>query len=452
MRSPKLHLSFGSLRNGMSRIVRGFEDPRDQAKVDHSLHDVVMSGTAMMHFQEPSLLQFQKHLEDEFHMSNLTTLFDVKSIPKSSQMKDILDVLPSSRFRPVFYDFFTRLQRGKQLKKFELFPGLYIVSVDGSEYFSSTQIQCPHCLKKVHNRGKENESVTYSHQILQAALMHPDQKQVIPLMPEEIRNEDGNEKQDCEINAGKRLIERIRKDHPHLGIILNGDGLYPKSTMVKAAKKANMHFIFVCKPDGNKTVMEWVGEQKKLGEFQTQSFVDTSGRTHTFGWINEVPLTSAIDSSDVNYFEYQLAVPQKDGTLKVTYKGSWVTDFEITQANVETLVKGARCRWKIENECFNTLKNQGYNIDHSYGHGDQNLSFNFFILNLIAFFMHQIFEMTDDLYQACRVKRGSKKNLWDTIRGFIQLLIFETWEDLLTAILTPPQLGRWKPDIGLQPV
>ena len=196
----------------MSRIVRQIIDPRDQGKIDHTLHDVVMSGTAMMHFQDSSLLQFQKELEDKRHYSNLTTLFEVKSVPKSSQMKDILDVLPSENFRPVFYDFFERLQRGKQLKNFELFPGQYIVSVDGSEYFSSTQINCPHCLKKVHNRGKKNESTTYSHQILQAVLMHPSQKQVIPLMPEEIRNEDGSDKQDCEINAAKRLIQKIRND------------------------------------------------------------------------------------------------------------------------------------------------------------------------------------------------------------------------------------------------
>jgi hypothetical protein len=426
-------------------------DPRDQGKLDHTLQDVVMSATAMMHFQDRSLLQFQKHLEDTYHYSNLTTLFEVQSIPKSSQMKDTLDRLPSENFSPIFYDFFERLQRGKQLKNFELFPGSYIVSVDGSEYFSSTQIHCPHCLKKVHNRGKKNETTTYSHQILQAALMHPDQKQVIPLMPEEIRNEDGTEKQDCEINAAKRLIQKIRKDHPHLGIILNGDGLYPKEPLIAAVEKANMHYIFVCKPDGNKAVTEWVSEQKKIGEFKSSSYTDGKGRVHAYGWLNSVPLTGAIDSRDVNYFEYQLMVPQKDGSLKVTYQGTWITDFEIAKENIETLVKGARCRWKIENECFNTLKNQGYHIDHSYGHGEQNLSFNFFILNLIAFFFHQIFELTDELYQACRVKRGSKQNLWDTIRGFIQLLIFPTWEDLLSAVLKPPQLGSWDSKAGFQP-
>ena len=443
MRPPKLHLSFGSLRNGMSDYIRRLVDKRDPAKVDHTLHDVVMSGMAMMHFQDRSLLQFQEHLLERSHCTNLQTLFDVKTIPKSSQMKAVLDDLPSESFRPIFYDMFARLQRGKQLQNFELFPSMYVVSVDGSEYFSSSQVHCPHCLTKVHNRGKENESVSYSHQILQAALMHPDQKQVIPMMPEEIRNEDGTEKQDCEINAAKRLIKRIREDHPHLGIILNGDGLYPKQPLVEAVQDAKMHYFFVCKPDGNKILMEWVQEQRNLGEIQRYKRVDAEGRTHAYEWINKVPLNGNVKTIEVNYFEYQLIVPQKNGGEKITYKSSWITDFEITTETVETLVKGARCRWKIENECFNTLKNQGYHIDHSYGHGERNLSFNFFILNLIAFFFHQIYELTDELYQACRKKKGSKKNLWEMIRNHIQIIIFDSWESLLQAVLHPPQFGRY---------
>ena len=58
--------------------------------------------------------------------------------------------------------------------------------------------------------------------------MHPDKRQVIPLMPEEIRNTDGNIKQDCEINAAKRLIPEIKKDHPQLGLIIVGDDLFSR--------------------------------------------------------------------------------------------------------------------------------------------------------------------------------------------------------------------------------
>jgi hypothetical protein len=94
---------------------------------------------------------------------------------------------------------------------------------------------------------------------------------------------------------------------------------------------------------------------------------------------------------------------------KVTYQNSWVTDITISEHNVVDLVKGGRARWKIENETFNTLKSQGYHIEHNYGHGRQNLSLNFFLLNLLAFFMHEIFQLTDRLYQACRRKASARK-------------------------------------------
>jgi hypothetical protein len=404
------------------------------------VHDVVMSGEAAMYFQDRSLLQFQKHLEEASHRSNLQTLFGIKQIPKETQMRDVLDQVVSENFRPIFYDYFYRLQRGKHLKGYELFPDLYLCSIDGSQYFGSNQIECEKCLVRKHREGE----VGYSHQILQGAFMHPDQKQVIPVMPEEICNEDGAEKQDCEINASKRLIEKIRADHPQLGIILNGDGLYPKQSLIEAALSARMHYIFVCKPDDHKTLMEWISELRSLREMKTHRWVDDKGRTHFYEWTNGVPLNGKEKTVEVNYFQYQLIVPQHNSREKVTYKNSWVTNFEISLENIQTLVRGGRCRWKIENECFNTLKNQGYHIEHNYGHGKKNLSFNFFILNMLAFFIHQILELTDLLYQKCRVKAGSKKNLWEALRHFIRVFIFKTWEDLLEFELHPPSL-HWKP-------
>ena len=98
-------------------------------------------------------------------------------------------------------------------------------------------------------------------------------------------------------------------------------------------------------------------------------------------------------------------------------------------------------------ECFNTLKNQGYNISHNYGHGTQNLSFNFLLLTLLAFFCHQIAELTDGLYQQCRKKLGSKIELWGNVRAFIRIIIFESWELLFKFVLNPKsfQLTPMKP-------
>jgi hypothetical protein len=119
----------------------------------------------------------------------------------------------------------------------------------------------------------------------------------------------------------------------------------------------------------------------------------------------------------------------------VTYKSAWVTDLQVNEQTIETMVKDARARWKIENEVFNTLKNQGYSIEHNFGHGQKNLSFNFFLFNLLAFFIHQILELTDGLYQSCRKHYATKKYLWETLRALFGLFIFESWEHLLKLAL-----------------
>jgi len=387
-----------------------------------------MSGFAMMYFQDPSILQFQKSLEDGIHNNNLKTLFQVRSIPKDSQMKEVLDEVESAGLEPVFDDFFLALQRGKHLEQYRFSGDHYLVAFDGSGYFSSEKICCSGCLRKESKSGK----IRYEHQIVQAALMHPDMRQVIPFAPEAVRNTDGNKKQDCEIEAGKRVIKKIRKAHPKLKIILVADSLHSKQPLIEEAKAAGMKYILVSKPEDHKILMEWVNEQRQLKEASKMQVRDMKGRLHVYEWINEVPLNGNTDTVMTNYFEYWLIDKNK-----ATYHNSWITDIRIDEENVRDLVRGGRCRWKIENETFNTLKNQGYHIEHNYGHGEKNLSMNFFLLNLLAFFMHQIFELTDNLYQACRKKCGSKRNLWDYLRVCIRMLIFPDWENLLMRILKP---------------
>ncbi len=439
--NPKKHLSFGSLRNSLSSLFCNFTDIRDPAKIDYSIHDAMMSGFACMYFQDPSLLQFQERLKEAENRNNLETLFAVNNIPGQTQLRDIVDEVKSEQLRPIFKESFSRLQRGRHLLPYQLFPGLYLCSIDGTQYFHSQSIHCDSCLTTEHKNG----DISYSHKVLQAAIMHPDKRQVIPLMPEEIRNTDGNIKQDCEINAAKRLIPNIKKDHPQLGLIIVGDDLFSRQPFITDVLTTGYHYIFTVKPNSRKYLMEWVDAYDKE-DINELCIIDKKGRTHKYEWVNHVPLFGSSDSIECSFFRYQIISKDKHGNDKITYKSSWVTDLEINEENVEILVQGARCRWKIENECFNTLKNQGYYIEHNYGHGEKNLCFNFFILTLLAFFFHQIFELTDHLYQACRNKFGSKQNMWNSLRSYIMILVYDTWEILLDFALTP---GKYK--VSCQP-
>jgi len=442
----KKHLSFLSLRKMLSRCFTKISDHRQASKVNYSIHDTLMSAFACVHFQDPSLLQFQKRLEKKHHKNNLQTLFDIKDIPESTQLRTITDNVDSASLRPFFDEYFYRLQRGKHLLQYQLFPGLYLIAMDATDYFSSYSLSCKQCLRtKPTKKGREDtdeenynseeKGIRYAHKALQAALMHPDMKQVISLMPEEIRNTDGTTKQDCEMNAAKRLIPQIRKAHPQLGIIMTGDDLFSRQPIIEDTKAARMHYIYVAKPTSHHYLTEWLEAYPTLNE---KEMIDSKKEArHVYEWMNDVPLHGGADAIRVNYFRYHLFTKNKKGEEIIGYQNSWVTDIEITEENIQALVKGGRCKWKIENECFNTLKNQGYCIDHSYGHGDKNLCFNFYLLTLIAFAFHQVLELTDKLYQTCRKSFGSKKNLWEHIRAYLKLFVFETWEALLIFTLNP---------------
>ncbi len=424
----KKHLGFLALRRRLSERFHQVEDNRQKGKVKHTLHDCFMSGFAMMYFQDPSLLQFQKRLEDAAHQNNLRNLFCVQSIPRDTQMREVIDEIDSQGLEPLFEDFFRALQRGKHLESYRFLGDYYLISMDGSGYFSSDKISCPGCLWKESKRGE----VRYEHQIVQAALMRPGRREVMPLAPEAILNGDGKEKQDCEIEAGKRLIKKIRRAHPKLKAIIVADSLHSKQPFIEDLNRERMSYILVAKPEDHKILMEWVGEQRQLGEVSRIEVKDTKGRVHIYEWINEVPLNGNKETIWVNYVEYWLMDKGKAG-----YHNSWVTDIRISEQNVGELVRGGRCRWKIENEVFNTLKNQGYDIEHNYGHGERHLSMNFFLLNLLAFFAHQILELTDTLYQQCRMKFSSKRGMWNCLREVIRVLLFPDWETLLKRVLRP---------------
>jgi len=388
-----------------------------------------MSALAMFCFQDPSLLQFEERTKAPTLGANLKNLWGIESVPSDSQMRTVMDEVDPGEFETLFTTFFRLLQRGKHLEQYRVLGKYYLCVIDGSEYFSSDHICCPSCLRrKVKKKG--GETLQFSHQIVQAALVHPKLSQVIPLPPEAVRNTDGREKQDCETNGAKRLLGKLKKIHPKLPLIIIADSLYSKQPMIETLMSHNMRYVLVAKPDDHTMLMEWFEGLHALNDVTHMESTDHKGRTHVYEWVNEVPLNGNKDAPSVNYVEYWM----KDGQRTV-YHNSWVTDMPLDDECIEEMVRIARSRWAIENEVFNTVKNHGYHIEHNYGHGVKSLSFNFFLLNMLAFFLHQIFELTDRTYQWLRKRMGSKKNLWDHLRVACYMIVFPDWEDLLKRLV-----------------
>jgi hypothetical protein len=427
----KKHLSLSALRKSVGEVFDQIEDHRQLGKVDFSLHDCLMSALAMMFFQDPSVLSFQRRMQDRMQSNNLKTMFAVEAIPSDTVLRKTVDPIDTVNVNPCFAILFKHLQRGKQLLPYKLENGHYLIALDGSQYFSSEKINCPSCLTYKGSKSK----LRYSHQVLQAVMLHPTMRQVIPLAPEMIIKSDGDTKNDCERSAGKRLVGKIRAEHPKLKIMVTCDGLYSNQPFIDVLKAHGMSFVLVAKSTDHKVLFQWVEELDGLDGVEHIELVDQKGRHHHYRWVNQVPLNGTRDAGQVNFFEYWLKVDQK-----VTYHNSWVTDQTVSDKNIVELVKAGRARWKIENETFNTLKNQGYHLEHNFGHGEQHLSNNFFVLNLLAFFIHQILELCDRGYQYCRSKFSSRKEYWNNLRIAIRLMLFADFDHLLRNVADPPEV------------
>jgi hypothetical protein len=323
-------------------------------------------------------------------------------------MRAILDPVSPKVLRPVFKSVFRQLQRGKALEPMTFLDGHYLLALDGTEYFSSKTIHCASCLHRVHRNG----SITYTHQMLGAAIIHPDQRAVIPLMPEPIVNRDGTDKNDCERNAAKRFVAKLRQDHPHLKFIVTEDSLSSNAPHIETLHAHRLHYILGVKAGDHPYLFQQVQAAEHAGRVTSYERHDRAvGVVHRFRFVNDLPLNAAHTNVRVHFIEYW-----EVGDAQVQHF-SWVTDIRVSKRNVYHLMRGGRARWKIENETFNTLKNQGYNFEHNYGHGEQHLSVVFAILMMLAFLVDQVQQLCCALFQAVWVKLGSKRLLWERMRA-----------------------------------
>ena len=410
--------------DGLYRLVRkGFakiEDHRPM-NVEIALVDALMSGFALFSLKDPSLLTFDQRRAKP---DNLRKVFGIQKIASDTQMRTVLDGVKPNDVCPLFKSLFRPLQRGKVLDKMRFMGRYYLVSIDGTGYFKSKKVHCQACLQR---KNKRTGQITYLHQMLGAAIVHPNQKAVIPLAPEGIMKQDGEKKNDCERNAANRLLAQLRQDHLHLPIIITEDALSANAPHIKELKRHNLGFILGVKPGDHAYLFDYLHQghaQGKTTEFEMQ----TKGVSHRFRFLNDVPLNESNTDVRVNFLEYWEIKGDK------TRHFTWITDFTISKGNAYTLMRGGRARWKIENETFNSLKNQGYHFEHNFGHGHQHLSVIFALLMMLAFAVDQAQQLAGQLFQAAWCKVGSKRGLWERMRALFYELPFDSMTVILRAI------------------
>lgn len=255
-----------------------------------------MSGMGLFTFTFPSLLQFDTAKnEDEHIKSSLRNLFKIKNVPCDTQMRDRLDLIHPDVTRPAFTQLFSRLQRGKILEEFRFMGGYYLISLDGSGYFSSSTIHCSNCCTREYKNGQ----VTYQYQMLAAALVHPDSRVVFPFAPEPIIKSDGQEKNDCERNAAKRWVEKFKREHFLLRAIILADGLSSNEPFISNLRQQGLSFILVAQETDHKYLFEWLNAADEEGAPMWEETLK-DGTRQTYQYMKDVPLNSTKDRCLVN--------------------------------------------------------------------------------------------------------------------------------------------------------
>ena len=421
----------------LKRVRSAFGKIVDTCKgADYALSDVLMSGLAIFGLKYASLLQFDEKRTEPRIRANLARLYGVKQAPCDTQLRKRLDEVKPEEIRPAFIGLHHQLQRQKVLQEYTYLDGL-LLSIDGTGQFSSTKIHCPECCERTRRDGHSE----YYHQLLGAAIVHPDKPQVLPLFPETMTRQDGGRKNDCELNAAKRLLPALREAFPQRRFIVLEDDLYANGPHIKQLKMLGFSFIIVAKPESHEFLFRAVNKRMMVGETEEFEQPDRHGVVRGYRFVNDVPLNGSHENIRVNFLDHW----EIDKQGKV-HNFTFITDIELTRENVNSVAKAGRARWKVENETFNTLKNLGYHFEHNYGHGKKHLASVFANLMMLMFLIDQIQELCCSLFKAARQRFRSRTSLWEKIRGLFFEFYIEKWEDLFLSIIYGHTARSLRPD------
>ena len=414
-------LSIPGLIAHIHKLFSKIPDPRPHTQSQIPIVDHLMAGLAVFGLKCPSLLDYDRKRATEATAENLRELYMVKNPPSDTFMRERLGEVNPDYLRPVFKKMFSLFQRGKGLEEFEYIDGHVLLSGDGTGHFSSNRVSCSCCCKKEHSNG----TITYYHQMFGVCVVHPDKRNVIPLCPEPILNQDGNKKNDCERNACNRFLEHFRREHPHLKAILIEDGLSSTAPNIRMIEDFDLKYILVAKPGDHKFLFEQLEASNNAIDYEERT---SDGCYHQFRFLNDVSLNKSNQDVKVNIIEYR----QTDAKGKET-SFSWVTNITVSITNIMNIMRGGRARWKVENETFNTLKNLGYNFKHNYGHGKY-LSTVFCLLMMLSFLIDQIQEVCCPLFRKCRAALHTYRELWENMRVLFRRVILGSWEKFYSIL------------------
>ena len=410
----------------MRELCAAAPDRRTGRNARLPMADLGMAAFAVMFLQCPSFLSAQKHLESRRGRSNARTLFGIERIACDNHIRDMLDGTPPEHFDRMFHHVVNDLDGNGGLDFLRRLDGRLLIALDGTEYFTSYNLGCRNCSTRLRSNGK----VENFHAMLGASIVAPGSNHLLPLPPEFIRPQDGDQKQDCEIKAAKRWLKRVGPAVEEFRPVYLGDDLYCCQPACEAVLEAGGSFLFTCKPKSHATLYEYI-QGVEVDSLRT---VEGKGRKKVhclYRWMSGVPIRDGEDALKVNWFEITVASPS--GGRR--YHNAFATDLEVGRETVGELARCARARWKVENNAFGILKDS-FNLEHNFGHGSDTLAGLLAMFNIISLLMQNACELRCEAWKAARARLAARYRLLDHIRTVIDYAVFQDWSALLRTIAT----------------
>lgn len=432
---------FDQLIERLRTLVAQLPDRRTGTNTQYSMADIALAAFSVFFTQSPSFLSFQRAMQQAHSRNNAQSLFGLQRIPTDNHIRQTLDPVAPAHLFDFFDNLHQAFDQAGLLEAMRAVGDTRLIALDATWYFSSRSenIHCKNCSVIRPADGQ----TTHFHSAITPVIVSPGHAQVVPLRPEFITPQDGHKKQDCELTAAKRWLAAHAGRYTTGNDTLLGDDLYAHQPFCRQVRLHGFHFLFTCKPASHPYLTQWVEALEPGRQLHTLK-LRVKGKSnrweqHHYRWAHGVPLTDSDETLKVNWCE--LTVNDAEGNVR--YRNSFITDWEITADNVAGLVAAGRARWKIENEHNNVLKTKGYHFEHNFGHGKRHLSSLLATLNLLAFGLHTLLELTDESYRLIRTTVGPRRRFFQHLEALTTYLYFESWEGLMDFMMRGLEIGPY---------
>ena len=347
----------------LTNWIDNLTDNRNQSYVTYNFKICLLTQILAFCSSYQSMNKIGRDFNSDIIINNINHILNANYIelPHKDTLINIISEIHFEELEIVQTNIIKTLIRSKMLDKYR-FNGMFHVVIDGTGLYSTKVNLGDQAITKVYNKGEENEYVLYSYYALEAKIVCGNM--TFSLATEFVENETYNDelgntyrkfdKQDCELKAAYRLLNKIKKRFPKLSIIIGGDALYLGRPFLELCDSLKFDYIIRYKETDAPTIKRNFDEIKIINddyEYQNEIiFGDLKNKE--FYTLNVVSFNEETINEDT-------------GEITIT-NFSYVTSLNINSKNKESIVSLGRRRWKIENKGFKEQKSDILNIKHIY--------------------------------------------------------------------------------------